>query len=218
MRLGFWAIGALATVALCGCGQDPTTKNQNRDPDTRIQVKLDINKPAQSFGVIAQDQEDHIFKVGYGRYGISCKDLAFEEGVTPLGRFKVNAILSKQRFEMDPSLIAKSGKTEKYLRERLFNDMSAIDFKGDGETGEYGAGYISLEPLSPTKQPFEFNEYDGKFRWYSFAIHGTNDEERIGQKVTGGCLNVGGKDLDILLESIQLGDEVEITANGPCKT
>jgi hypothetical protein len=63
---------------------------------------------------------------------------------------------------MDPSLVTKSGKSEVELRQNLFRDMNAIDFKGDGETGEYGAGYISLAPVENTDQPFRFNTYDGK--------------------------------------------------------
>ena len=118
---------------------------------------------------------------------------------------------------MDEKLIEASGKSEDYLRKNLFNNMNSIDFKGDGETKEYGRGYISLAPVSSTPQPFAFNQYAGTFRWYSFAIHGTNNESRVGQKVTGGCLNVGSKDLETLLDTLELGDEVNITANGPCQ-
>ena len=60
------------------------------------------------------------------------------------------------------------------------------------------------------------NVYDGKFRWYSFAIHGSNNEARIGEKVTGGCLNVKAPILKTLLNTVQLGDEVIVNANGPC--
>jgi lipoprotein-anchoring transpeptidase ErfK/SrfK len=66
------------------------------------------------------------------------------------------------------------------------------------------------------KQPFKFNTYDGKFRWYSFAIHGSNNDQRIGQKVTGGCLNVAEPTLKTILGSVKLGDEVVVSANGPC--
>ena len=78
------------------------------------------------------------FTVGHGRHGIACEDTTFEEGVTPLGTFQVNAILSNDRFEMDPALVEQSGKSEEELRESLFTNMNSIDFKGDGETGEYG--------------------------------------------------------------------------------
>ena len=154
--------------------------------------------------------------MGYGRYGVTCAGTRFEEGYTPLGRFKVNAILSQDQFVMAPQLIKQSGKSEAELKTMLFNNMSAIDFSGDGEVGEYGIGYISLEPIDSVKQPFRFNEYDGKFRWYSFAIHGSNNEARVGEKVTGGCLNVKEPILKTLLQTVKLGDEVVVTANGPC--
>ena len=83
---------------------------------------------------------------------------------------------------MDPDLIKSSGKSEAELAQELFRDMNSIDFSGDGVSGEYGDGYISLEPIPESDQPFVFNTYAGTFRWYSFAIHGTNDEKRIGQK------------------------------------
>ena len=94
--------------------------------------------------------------------------------------------------------------------------MNSIDFKGDGETGEYGSGYISLTPAPSTPQPFTFNKYDGIYRWYSFAIHGTNDETRIGQSITGGCINMQNKDIDKLIRSINLGDKVIVTSKQPC--
>jgi hypothetical protein len=53
--------------------------------------------------------------------------------------------------------------------------------------------------VDSVKQPFAFNTYDGKFRWYSFAIHGSNNDKRIGQKVTGGCVNVAEPVLKTLL-------------------
>ena len=200
-------------ILLSGCG---TAKN-SLDQKARIDIALDLNNPANSSGTLRQKGESDTFKVGYGKYGIGCADSTFEEGVTPLGTFKVNAILSNGEFQMVPELVERSGKSEAYLKQNLFKNMSAIDFKGDGETGEYGTGYISLEPIGDAEQPFRFNEYDGKFRWYSFAIHGTNDESRVGQKVTGGCVNVNNSDLNKLLEAVELGDEVTITANGPCK-
>ena len=145
-------------------------------------------------------------------------DLASPEDMAHLRKsaLKVNAILSNDRFEMEPALIKQSGKSEAELRRTLFANMNAIDFDGDGETGEYGIGYVSLAPVGGVQQPFAFNTYDGKFRWYSFAIHGSNNDKRIGQKVTGGCVNVAEPVLKTLLSSVQLGDEVEVTANGPC--
>jgi len=166
--------------------------------------------------VLRRGKERSVFKVGYGRLGVTCPGTRFEEGYTPLGRFRVNAILSKQQFQMEPALIAQSGQSEAQLRSTLFKNMNSIDFSGDVVAGEYGLGYVSLAPINSVKQPFAFNRYDGTFRWYSFALHGSNDDQRIGQKVTGGCINLAQPALQTLLKSVKLGDEVLISANGPC--
>ena len=203
-------------VSLVGCRSD--TSSSLQDPQIREPIRIQLNgtNPIASEGVLDRAEGPLRFTVGHGRHGIGCEGTTFEEGVTPLGTFQVNAILSNDRFEMDPSLVEQSGKTEEELRETLFTNMNSIDFKGDGETGEYGIGYISLAPLPATDQPFRFNTYDGVFRWYSFAIHGTNDETRIGKAVTGGCINTGQLTMGVLLDTVELGDEVVISSDSPC--
>ena len=203
-------------VSLVGCRSNNSLPQQ--DPQVRepIRIQLDGSNPAASEGVLARAEGPLRFTVGHGRHGIGCEGTTFEEGVTPLGTFQVNAILSNDRFEMDPALVEQSGKSEEELRESLFTNMNSIDFKGDGETGEYGIGYISLAPVPATEQPFRFNTYDGVFRWYSFAIHGTNDESRIGKAVTGGCINAGNLTMGVLLDTVELGDEVVISSDSPC--
>jgi hypothetical protein len=210
------------TLLLAGCGGRDDTKpgggsGSAESLDGPIRIAIDLNDPAQSKGTLVRGKQPTSFQVGYGRYGVTCAGSRFEEGYTPLGRFKVNAILSEDQFVMAPQLIKQSGKSEAELKAILFKNMNAIDFSGDGEVGEYGIGYISLEPVDSVKQPFRFNTYDGKFRWYSFAIHGSNNEARIGEKVTGGCLNVKEPILKTLLKTVKLGDEVIVTADhGPC--
>ena len=203
-------------VSLVGCRSD--TSSFLQDPQIREPIRIQLNgsNPIASEGGLDRAEGPLRFTVGYGRHGIGCEGTTFEEGVTPLGTFQVNAILSNDRFEMDPSLVEQSGKTEEELRETLFTNMNSIDFKGDGETGEYGIGYISLAPVPATDQPFRFNIYDGVFRWYSFAIHGTNDETRIGKAVTGGCINTGQLTMGVLLDTVELGDEVVISSDSPC--
>tara|TARA_B100001741_G_scaffold171897_1_gene141877 strand:+ start:120 stop:776 length:657 start_codon:yes stop_codon:yes gene_type:complete len=203
-------------VGLVGCRSD--TSSFLQDPQIREPIRIQLNgsNPIASEGVLDRAEGPLRFTVGHGRHGIGCEGTTFEEGVTPLGTFQVNAILSNDRFEMDPSLVEQSGKTEEELRETLFTNMNSIDFKGDGETGEYGIGYISLAPVPATEQPFRFNTYDGVFRWYSFAIHGTNDETRIGKAVTGGCINTGQLTMGVLLDTVELGDEVVISSDSPC--
>ena len=201
-------------VASCaGSGSAPSA---DADAAEVIRIQLDGADPAASTGEGVTGVESKRFQVGFGRNGIACAGTRFEEGWTPLGTFRVNAILSADRFAMDPDLVKLSGKSEAYLRENLFRNMSAIDFKGDGETGEYGIGYVSLAPVPATPQPFRFNTYDGQFRWYSFAIHGTNDDSRVGQAITGGCINVNQSVMAALLKTVQLGDEVVINSDTPC--
>ena len=203
-------------VSLVGCRSDTSSFLQEPQIREPIRIQLNGSNPIASEGVLDRAEGPLRFTVGHGRHGIGCEGTTFEEGVTPLGTFQVNAILSNDRFEMDPSLVEQSGKTEEELRETLFTNMNSIDFKGDGETGEYGIGYISLAPVPATEQPFRFNTYDGVFRWYSFAIHGTNDETRIGKAVTGGCINTGQLTMGVLLDTVELGDEVVISSDSPC--
>ncbi|MFM2172483.1 MAG: hypothetical protein RLZZ54_410 [Cyanobacteriota bacterium] len=204
------------TLALAGCGHGQKATPLASGGSESIRIELDLKDPAKSFAVLREDDQRQLFKVGYGRLGVTCPGTRFEEGYTPLGRFKVNAILTQTRFEMQPALLAQSGKTEAELRSTLFKNMNSIDFSGDGEAGEYGIGYVSLAPVISVKQPFAFNRYDGTFRWYSFALHGSNNDQRIGQKVTGGCINLAQPALQAVLNTVKLGDEVVITANGPC--
>ena len=215
-----FTLSALAVVLVgCGWGESRTSGNGSDRAESLsgpIRIAVDLKDPARSGGTFNIGGQATDFQVGYGRYGVTCAGTRFEEGYTPLGRFRVNAILSDDQFVMDPALIARSGRREEELRSTLFANMNAIDFKGDGEVGEYGIGYISLAPIDSVAQPFTFNVYDGKFRWYSFAIHGSNNEARVGEKVTGGCLNVKEPVLRTLLSSVGLGDEVIVTANGPC--
>ena len=179
--------------------------------EPQIRIELNLEHPAKSQGRLDLENGDaHSFPVGFGRDGILKEGSKFRGGRSLLGTFRINAILSAERFEMTPELIANSGKSADFLREKLFANMSSIDFDGDGAGGEYGAAFLSLEPVSETKQPFAFNVYKGKFRWYSYAIHGTQNPARIGKKITGGCINVGAEDLVKLVEAAKLGDLVEV--------
>ena len=135
----FYKLALLALAAgLFGCGTNKPPKPGAAAVTGPIRIELDPKDPSRSFGVLPRGGERAIFKVGFGRNGITCAGSRFEEGYTPLGRFRVNAILSGDTFVMDPALIAKSGKSEAELRKMLFGNMNAIDFDGDGESGEYG--------------------------------------------------------------------------------
>jgi len=173
-----------------------------------IRFFLNPGDPSKSYGEIAEHPP---FPVGLGRDGVSPPGSPFKPGRSLLGDFQVNAILAKDRFEMDSALIHQSGKTEPWLHENLFRNMSSIDFDADGQGHEYGAGFIGLQPINSTaRHPFHFGEYKGVFRWYSYAIHGTQNDSRIGKRSTGGCINVGKDDLVRLLGMLKLGDKIRV--------
>lgn len=200
----------LAAVILC---LGALTGLAAAEETAKIQIVLNLDKPAKSRGLLVEGDRVVPFEVGYGKHGVLKSGARFKGGYSLLGAFRVNAILADERFEMAPALIQSSGKEEAYLRKQLFANMSAIDFDGDGKGGEYGDAFIGLQPLSDTKQPFAFAPYKGVFRWYSYAIHGTQDESRIGKKITGGCINVGRENLQQLLKFVEVGDLVEISAS-----
>ena len=181
--------------------------------DPVLRVNLSHSDPRVSHAIIRDsDGHHHKCRVGSGAKGIKRAGARFEDGWSLLGRFRINAMLSASRFEMDARLIAESDRGEAYLREHLFANMSRIDFDGDGAGNEYGVGFIGLRPENGTAQPFQFGEYRGVYRWYSYAVHGTSDEARVGRRSTGGCINFTADDLRLLMESLHLGDLVEITA------
>ncbi|MDF1741426.1 MAG: L,D-transpeptidase [Verrucomicrobiales bacterium] len=113
---------------------------------------------------------------------------------------------------------ANPGESRAYLREGdaagVLGGFGKKGFLSAGRAfqgGEYGDCFIGLQPVnSTTKQPFHFGEYKGVFRWYSYAIHGTQDQSRIGKCVTGGCINVGAADLAALMAALDLNDRVAV--------
>lgn len=172
-----------------------------------LEIALDPDSPENSQGRLGGAS----FPVGLGRNGTTPAGQSFKGGYSLLGDFRISGILSLDRFEMDPELIQQSGKPESWLRSHLFRNMSSIDFDGDGKGGEYGSVFIGLKPVnSSVRQPFHFGKYKGVFRWYSYAIHGTQDQSRIGKCITGGCINVGKEDLTRLSKQVKVGDSVKI--------
>ncbi len=182
------------------------------DPAVKVRIELDLQDPASSRGFLLRldDQAPFEFPVGFGRKGVLNAGSTFRGGCSLLGEFRVNALLSPHRFEMTDALIAESGKTKAYLKKQLFANMSAIDFDGDGQGGEYGRAFIGLDPESEVAQPFHFGPYRGTFRWYSYALHGTQDPDRVGKAITGGCINLGDAALQRVFQSLNLGDRVVI--------
>lgn len=197
------------SLALFSCSQaDP--KKENNSEKAKASFHLSAEEPEKSHGITTIRGKAR-FPVGFGRNGLTEEGKAFKGGSTLLGEFRVTAVLSKSRFEMEPELVKSSGKSKAWLRQNLFSNMNSIDFDGDGKGGEYGSLFIGLHPIdSKAKQPFHFGNYKGTFRWYSFAIHGTQDESRIGKCVTGGCINVGEEHLKFLAQRLKVNDLVSI--------
>ncbi len=194
----------LATASLCA------QINLEANESTAIRIVLDVTTPGESRAYLRDDDTVGV-PVGFGKRGLLPAGQAFRGGYSLLGEFKVNAVLSRDRFEMTDALIRESGKSREWLAENLFSNMGSIDFDGDGEGGEYGDCFIGLQPVnSMAKQPFHFGEYKGVFRWYSYAIHGTQDQGRIGKCVTGGCINMGAEVLHTFASKVGLGDPVRV--------
>lgn len=178
-----------------------------------LRIVLDPQHPSKSRGELLSvtGQPSFTFSVGFGRNGVSPAGARFRPGYSLLGAFRINAILSVDRFEMEESLVVGSSKTRSWLADHLFANMNSIDFDGDGQSGEYGAAFIGLEPLPPTvAQPFGFQTYRRVFRWYSYALHGNRNDARVGECRSGGCVNTTKAALEHILPSLRLGDRVEI--------
>lgn len=202
---------ALKAVVIQVCLLSFTLMAEDQETSPKLRIFLDPENPGSSYGVLVKQGDDSSFRVGLGRKGVLPAGRTFKGGYSLLGRFRVTAILTATRFEMEPGLIQSSRKTGDWLKQHLFKNMSSIDFDGDGKGGEYGSGFIGLHPMnSHAKQPFHFGTYKGVFRWYSFAIHGTQDESRVGKCATGGCINVKKDDLEMILRQLNTGDQIEI--------
>lgn len=178
-----------------------------------LRITLDPADPAASRAQLHAPAGDPIFSfpVGFGLHGLLPPGSRFLPGHSLLGSFRISAVLTADRFEMDDALIARSGKSRAWLARHLFANMSSLDFDGDGRGGEYGTAYIALEPLPSTSpQPFGFQTYRGVFRWYGYALHGTQDDTRVGRPITGGCVNASNAALVRILPHLRLGDLVQV--------
>ncbi|MDA0566265.1 L,D-transpeptidase [Streptomonospora sp. S1-112] len=70
--------------------------------------------------------------------------------------------------------------------------------------GDYGAYAFGLSGFSPTLE--EFAGGPGQL-----AVHGTDDESKLGGEVSHGCVRVANDDITWMAENLPLGTPVEVT-------
>ena len=128
MRVAQMLMVTSSALMLSGCMQQPNTTKGSSRGEGPIKIELNQLTPEESQGTAPNESKGMVFEVGYGKNGVGCIGSTFEEGVTPLGTFKVNAIMSKDRFEMDESLIQQSGKTNLIVPVNLFYFLNSLDF------------------------------------------------------------------------------------------
>ena len=119
MRAAQMLMVTSSALMLSGCMQQPKTTKVTSQTEGPIKIELNQVSPQESKGRAESEGNEMVFEVGYGKNGVGCIGSTFEEGVTPLGTFKVNAIMSQDRFEMDETLIQQSGKAKSYLSMKL---------------------------------------------------------------------------------------------------
>ena len=119
MRVAQMLMITTSALMLSACMPQRQTTKVSSQGESSIEINLNQVLPQESRGKTQSDGKEMVFEVGYGKNGVGCIGSTFEEGVTPLGTFKVNAIMSKDRFEMDGNLIKKSLKTKNYLTKNL---------------------------------------------------------------------------------------------------
>ena len=92
---------AALTMTVTSCAGSGSAPSAQGDSAEMIRIQLDGADPAASSGEGLNGVGPKRFQVGFGRNGIACAGTRFEEGWTPLGTFRVNAILGNVQGECD---------------------------------------------------------------------------------------------------------------------
>ena len=90
-----------------------------------------------------------------------------------------------------------------------------IDFSGDGVSGEYGNGYISLEPIPESISPLSSIHTLEHFVGTALRFMAPTMKNVLVKK-SRSCINVNNMSLSMILSAVQTGDEVVITSTGGC--
>ena len=100
-----------------------------------------------------------------------------------------------------------SGKNDEDTPEGLFTIITK--FKDPEYSRKRIPGKDERNPLGSRWMGFDARETNGRI----YGIHGTNQEESIGKKVSGGCIRMKKIDVEALYESVPLGTKVYIYNN-----
>ncbi len=148
--------------------------------------KIEVSVSAQELRLLEGDQVVAAYPVSTSRYGTGCEEGSFR---TPLGRFRV----AERHGEGAPP---------------------GTIFKGRQPQGQWQACDAVDEDLVLTRilwlEGLEESNANTKERY--IYIHGTNQEESVGQPASIGCVRMRNADVMALYDLAPEGTEVDILA------
>ena len=100
-----------------------------------------------------------------------------------------------------------SGKKEEDTPEGLFTIITK--FKDPEYSRKRIPGKDARNPLGSRWMGIDARKTIGR----TYGIHGTNQEESIGRRVSGGCIRMKNEEVELLFESVPLGTKVYIYNN-----
>ena len=100
-----------------------------------------------------------------------------------------------------------SGKKDEDTPEGLFTIITK--FKDPEYSRKKIPGKDARNPLGSRWIGFDARKTNGRL----YGIHGTNQEETIGKKISGGCIRMKNQEVEALYDSVPLGTKVYIYNN-----
>ncbi len=151
-----------------------------QEPQRKIQVSV----PDQELRLLEGETVVKTWPVSTSKYGLGNEEGSFK---TPVGKFQVS--------------------------EEFGDDAPAgTIFKGRQPVGQWSPDQPTDEDMVLTRilwlEGLENHNANTKERF--IYIHGTNDEERIGQPASIGCVRMKNDDVIALYDQVGVGTEVEI--------
>jgi hypothetical protein len=189
---------------------------------------LHIDRKHRKIYVLNGSKVIYKSECGVGRGGLKIKK-KMSDFITPTGEFVVDLILYvKPQFNTISMLNFNKYKSSKNYSSlasppdglsRLFQNMNNIDFDKNGKADQaYGLGYIGLNSNRAVTGP-KMRMYGSVPYWFSIALHGTPNNDNVGQANSGGCIHLSEKDITYLVENriVKIGTQVIISDLPPYK-